>query len=157
MPFLFICSTGDHAGQSIVAWSIARRLLEKGANISIFKPFGTRLICVNDAWSDPDAFLFKDVLDIQYPLEMICPYVDSEKTAEQNGAIKILEEIKSLAHKLSTGKDLLIILGSKHIFFDSAPHSLPETSLISELNADLVLVHRYRKISTSLYSVHSVN
>ena len=80
----------------------------------------------------------------------------SEKILKQGEPTEILGEIKLLARELSTGKDLLLIFGSKHIFFDNVPHSLPDISLISELNANLVLVHRYTKISTSLYSILSV-
>jgi BioD-like phosphotransacetylase family protein len=50
-----------------------------------------------------------------------------------------------------------MIIGSNHIYFDDAPHPLPDVSLISELNADTVLVHRYGKISTTLYSLLSVH
>ncbi|MFC1531777.1 AAA family ATPase [Thermodesulfobacteriota bacterium] len=157
MPFLFIGSTGDHAGKSLIAWAIARRLLDKGLRLGFLKPFGTRLMQVNDIWADPDAFLFKKVLHIHEPLKIICPYVISEKVVKQGGPKEILEEIKSLARELSTGKDLLLVLGSKHIFFDDIPHSLPDISLISEFNADMVLVHRYKKISTSFYSILSVN
>ncbi|MFC1821026.1 AAA family ATPase [Thermodesulfobacteriota bacterium] len=157
MPFLFIGSTGDHAGKSLIAWAIARRLLDKGLRLGFLKPFGTRLMQVNDIWADPDAFLFKKVLHIHEPLKIICPYVISEKVVKQGGPKEILEEIKSLARELSTGKDLLLVLGSKHIFFDDIPHSLPDISLISEFNADIVLVHRYKKISTSFYSILSVN
>ena len=157
MPFLFIGSTGDHAGQSLCAWALARRLLEKGLRIGFLKPFGTRLIQIKDMWTDPDAFLFKEALNIQEPLEMICPYQISEKRVREGRPAEILGEIKSLAGRLSREKDLLLIIGSKHIFFDDVPHSIPDISLISELNADIVLVHRFEKISKSLYSILSVN
>ncbi|MFC1868548.1 AAA family ATPase [Thermodesulfobacteriota bacterium] len=156
MPFLFLGSTGDHAGQSLIAWAIVRRLMEKGLRIGFLKPFGTGLMKIDDTWADPDAFLFKTVLKIQEPLEKICPYVTAENRIKQDGPTEIIEKIKSLAHELSTGKDLLLILGSKHIFYDDVPHSVPDITLISELNAYTFLVHRYKNIPTSLYSILSV-
>jgi len=157
MSFLFIGSTGDHAGQSLVAWAIARRLLEKGLNLGVLKPFGTRLIQVNEVWTDPDASLFREVLNIEEPLERICPFTVSEKLERQGGPKEIINRIKSLASELSRGRDILLILGSKHIFFDDNPYSLPDTTVISELDADMALVHRHRKVSTSIYSILSVN
>jgi BioD-like phosphotransacetylase family protein len=156
MSVLFIGSTGDHAGQSLMAWAIARRLLEEGFRVGFLKPFGTRPVHINDRWTDADAFLFKEALNMPEPLEVICPYMPAEIAGTQQGAMKILEHITSIARKLSAGKDILLILGTKHIFFDDVPHALPDISIIKELNADLVLVHRYKKISTSLYSILSI-
>lgn len=156
MPFLFLASTGDHAGQSLMAWAISRRLLEKGLNIGFLKPFGTGLMKVDNVWVDPDAFLFKTVLNIQEPMEKICPYSSAENRVKQDGPGQIVERIKSLAHDLSSGKDLLLILGSRHIFYDDVPHSIPDITLISELGAYIFLIDRYKSSSTSLYSILSV-
>jgi hypothetical protein len=157
MSYIFICSTGDHAGQSLIASALALRLLEKGIRPGFFKPFATGLVRINDLWTDPDAYLFKEVLNIQEPLEVICPYLISDKSETRHSPVEILEKIKSLLHKLSEGKDTVLIAGSKHIFFDDAPYSIPDISIISELNADLVLAHRYRQISTTLYSILSIH
>ncbi len=157
MAFLFIGSTGDHAGQCLVSWAIAKRLLERGLHIGFFKPFGTGLRQVNHGWVDPDAFLFKEVLNLQEPIEVICPWMITENRVSSDKPNGILEEIRSMALKLSTGKDLLIIIGSRHVFFDDTTHSIPDITVISELNPDVVLVHRYRKVSTTLYSILSVN
>ena len=157
MSYIFICSTGDHAGQSLITFALALRLLEKGIRPGFFKPFGTGLVRINDRLTDPDAYLFKEVLNIQEPLEVICPYLISDKSETRCGPIEILENIKSLSQKLSEGKDAVLIAGSKHIFFDDAPYSIPDISIILELNADLVLTHRYRQVSTTLYSILSIH
>jgi BioD-like phosphotransacetylase family protein len=157
MSYLFISSTGDHAGQSLVACAVAFRLMEKKISPGFFKPFGTGFIHIDDIWTDPDAYLFKKILNIQEPLEMICPYLGSEEAETRHGPVEILEKIKSLIHELSKRKDIVLILGSKHIFFDDAPYSLPDIPIISELDAELVLIHRYRQISTTLYSILSVH
>jgi len=137
MSYLFISSTGDHAGQSIAACAVALRLLEKKIKPGIFKPFGTGLVRIDDMWTDPDAQLFKEILNLKDSLDMICPYLISEKVETLHGPVEILEKIKYLAHELLKEKDIVLILGSKHIFFDDAPYSLPDVSLMSELNADL--------------------
>jgi len=50
-----------------------------------------------------------------------------------------------------------LILGSKHIFFDDAACPIPDVTLIPELNAEFILVHRYRKASKAIYSILSVS
>ncbi|MDB9822796.1 AAA family ATPase [Deltaproteobacteria bacterium] len=157
MSHLFISSTGDQAGQSLVAWSIARRLLEMKIRPAFFKPSGTGLLRTDGIWTDPDALLFKNVLNIDEPLEMICPFLTSEKGAQQDGKIITLEEIKAFVSGLLKGREILLIAGCRHIFFDDVSHSPPDITIIKALNADLVLAHRYRQTSTTLYSILSVN
>jgi BioD-like phosphotransacetylase family protein len=157
MPFLFIGSTGDRAGHSLIAWAIARRLAEKGMTVGFIKPFGTDPIHVQGRWTDQDAFLFKEALKLSEPLERICPYLVSDETWRQKGNDEILEELKTLAREVSEGKDVVLLLGSKHIFFDDAACPIPDITLIPELNAEFVLVHRYRKVSKAVYSILSVS
>jgi BioD-like phosphotransacetylase family protein len=157
MSFLFIGSTGDRAGHSLVAWAIARRLVEKGRSVGFVKPFGTDPVHVHGQWTDQDAFLFKEALHLSEPLERICPYLVSDETWRHKAGDEILEELKTLAREVSEGKDIVLILGSKHIFFDDAACPIPDVTLIPELNAEFVLVHRYRQASKAIYSILSVS
>ena len=157
MPFLFIGSTGDRAGHSLVAWAVARRLVENGMSVGFIKPFGTDPVHMHGRWTDQDAFLFKEALNLPEPLERICPYLVSDETWRRKGNDEILEELKTLAGELSETKDIVLILGSKHIFFDDAACPIPDVTLIPELNAEFILVHRYRKVSKAIYSILSVS
>ncbi len=69
------------------------------------------------------------------------------------GADEILAGISSLARDLSVGKDVLLIMGSEHIFFDDASCPIPDIALATELNAHFILVNRYREPSRSIYSI----
>jgi BioD-like phosphotransacetylase family protein len=157
MSNIYISSTGDHAGQSLIAWTIARRLLERGINPGFFKPFGTGRIQVDDTWTDPDAFLFKKLLNIKEPLEMICPYADSESAEKEHKPRDVLSGIVRSEELFRSERDVLIIMGSKHIFFDETLNALPDISVMAEVNANLILVHKYQKFSATLYSILSVH
>jgi BioD-like phosphotransacetylase family protein len=157
MSFLFIGSTGDRAGHTLIAWAIARRLVEKGMRVGFIKPFGTDPVHIHGQWTDQDAFLFREALSLSDPLERICPYLVSDETWRRKGNDEILEELKTLAREVSEGKDVVVILGSKHIFFDDAACPIPDVTLIPELNAEFILVHRYRKVSKAIYSILSVS
>ena len=156
MSFIFTGATGDRAGHSLITWAIARRFLDRGNSVGFIKPFGTHPINKEGLWADPDAFLFKEVLNLQEPIEQICPYLLSEETWRQRGTDKILEEIQSLAQQISVGKDFLLVMGSEHIFFDDSSRPIPDVSLITELKADFVLVSRFRDTAKSIYSILSV-
>jgi BioD-like phosphotransacetylase family protein len=157
MPFLFIGSTGNHAGKSLLTWAIARRLVEKGLNVGFMKPFGTQPVHINGMWTDQDAALLKEALNLQEPFERICPYPVSEDGWREKNKEVIVKELKILAQELSSGKDVLLIMGTQHIFFDESPCPVPDTALINALQSDTILVNRYQQPSSSLYSILSVS
>jgi BioD-like phosphotransacetylase family protein len=117
------------------------------------KPFGTHPINLKGFWTDPDAFLLKEVLNLKEPLNRICPYLLSKEDWKEKPTEEILEDLKSLAQALSRGKDILLIMGSKHIFVDDASCPVPDISLVNALKADFVLINRFRKSSRSIYSI----
>jgi len=58
MSFLFIGSTGDRAGHTLIAWAIARRLAEKGMSVGFIKPFGTDPVHMRGPMDRPGRFSF---------------------------------------------------------------------------------------------------
>jgi BioD-like phosphotransacetylase family protein len=62
MAFLFIGSTGNRAGQSLIARSIAMSLKERGVLVGFMKPVGTDPINLNGVWSDHDALRYQPIL-----------------------------------------------------------------------------------------------
>ena len=112
MSILFIGSTGNHAGMSLLTWAIAQRLVERGLNVGFMKPFGTQSVRVDGVWTDPDAFLLKEVLNLQEPFNRICHYLVSEDGWREKEKGVIFEELKALAQDLSSKKDILLIMGT---------------------------------------------
>lgn len=157
MSFLFIGSTGDSSGHTLLTWALVRRLVEMGYTVGFIKPFGTRPIRIDGSWTDHDAVLFKEALGLSEPLSAICPYpIADAEGAMELGTMDPIEDLKHSIRKLAEGRDVLIIMGSKHIFFDDPNRPLPDISLIPLLGADFILIHRYRKVSKSVYSILSV-
>ncbi len=128
-----------------------------GLRVGFVKPFGTDPVFIDGRWVDHDAHLLKQSLQLKESLETLCPYLVSDETWRSRGNDEIMAGVKSLVTELSESKDLVIIMGSKHIFFDDAACPIPDISFIPELNADLLLIHRYRKISRTVYSLLSVS
>lgn len=156
MSFLFIGSTGDSAGHTLLTWAILRRLSERGYRVGFVKPFGTRPARIEGTWTDHDALLFKEELALPESLPEICPYPLADGEWKEKETTTSFEDMKRSMEKLSHGKDVLVVMGSKHIFVDDVTRPLPDISIIPALEADLILVHRYRKVSKSVYSILSV-
>lgn len=156
MPFLFIGSTGDRAGHSILTWAVARALRNRGFRVGFFKPFGTHPVQEQDVRSDADAFLFKKVLDLEIPFEHVCPYPSAEDIPVSRTSEELLTETADMARRLERDVDVLIVMGRTHMFLDDASHPAPDVSVINQLDADLLVVHRYRKLATTRYSLFSI-
>lgn len=156
MSFLFIGSTGGHAGLSLLTWAIGRKLGERGLRVGFMKPVGTQPVNSSGDLIDRDAMLFKTVWNLQDPTERICPFFASEEKWRDKGAPEILEEIGSVARKLSTGKDVLLMMGSEQVFFDDPSHPISDVSLVNSLKADFILLDRFQQTSRSIYSILSV-
>jgi len=157
MSLLFIGSTGDRAGHSLITWATARKLLNMGFKVGFVKPFGTDPVYIGGRWIDHDAYLIKESLKLKEPMEAMCPFLVSDEAWRTKGSDVIMSEFKSLVQELSESKDIVIIMGSKHIFFDDAACPIPDIAFIPELKSDCILVHRYRKISRTVYSILSVS
>jgi BioD-like phosphotransacetylase family protein len=156
MACVFIGSTGDHAGQTLLAWALGRRLMEMGLRVSLFKPFATHPLEVGGKWTDRDAVFFKEALRLDDPLERICPFVPPGPYLTETGPEVLADRIVTMANEISSGVDILLVMGFQDIFFDDVSHPVPDTSLINALGARLLLVTRYQEASTSIYSILSI-
>jgi len=154
MSFLFVGSTGDNAGQSLFTWALAKRFTQKGASVGFLKPFGSNRVKIDGRWVDRDAILFKDFLNLDVPLDTLCPHPFVEDDIKEPQ--KILERIEAVAHELSVEKDIILVMGCSHIFFDKNMNNVNDISIVNRLNADFILVNRYYSVSSSLYSIFSV-
>ena len=157
MSILFIGSTGDRSGHSLITWAVARKFQEMGLTVGFLKPFGTDPVLMQGRWMDHDAYLLKESLKLGEPLDVICPFLVSDEAWRTKGSEEIMARVKSLALEIALSHDILIMMGSKHIFFDDAACPVPDIAFIPELQAGCLLVHRYRKVSRTLYSLLSVS
>ena len=154
MPFLFVGSTGDNAGQSLFTWAISKKFKQKGLSLGFLKPFGSDPVKINGNWVDGDALLFKDFLNLNNPLNELCPYPFLEDDIKDPE--KILDNIDSVAHNLSINKDLILVMGCGRIFFDKSLHNVTDISIANRLKADFILLNRYHSLANSLYSILSI-
>ena len=161
MRSIFIGSTGGGAGQTLATWALAVRLKEKGLKVGFFKPYGLlpdSAISSPGSLCDPDVLLFKEVLEISEPDEILCPI----SLPENQGSVEIQGEelmgkIQKAFLEVSRGKDVVLIMGGKEIFFGEGGPGLSDGVLVKSFEASVLLVDRYQRDNLTFYSVLSLN
>jgi len=163
MRSIFIGSTGGEPGQTLATWALAVKLKAKGVQVGFFKPYGLLPELgpsAGGSFCDSDATLLKEVLDLAEPAEALCPVVLTENLiAEVSGSHedRLIEKIEKAFQETSRGKDVVLIMGAKEIFFGGGLSRLSDSLLVKLFNASVLLVDRYQRDNLTLYSLLSLN
>src|SRR4030042_4423850 len=163
MRSIFIGSTGGEPGQTLATWALAVKLKAKGVQVGFFKPYGLLPELGPSAeggFCDSDATLLKEVLDLAEPAEVLFPVVVTENLiAEVSGSHedRLIEKIEKAFQETSRGKDVVLIMGAKEIFFGGGLSRLSESLLVKLFNASVLLVGRQQRDNLTLYSLLSLN
>lgn len=163
MRVIFVGSTGNQPGQTLATWALTVRLKEKGLKVGFFKPYGLLPGMVPSAAGplcDADVLLMRETLDLPEPHEVLCPIAVSENavpTGLADSGEPFREKIQRSFQQVSAGKDVVVIMGAKEIFFGGGLSGLSDSTLVKEFNASVLLVDRYEKDHMTLYSLLSLN
>ncbi|MFQ5905215.1 MAG: phosphotransacetylase family protein [bacterium] len=119
MQSIYIMSTTDYSGKSLLALGIGLKLREFGKRIGYFKPFGRLATTVDGAVVDKDACVLKGVLGLDEPLQEICPVVltrDLLVDGLKGESPGLMDKVKKAFRKISRNKDVVIIGGAGNMF-----------------------------------------
>jgi BioD-like phosphotransacetylase family protein len=163
MNAIFVGSTGSEPGQTLAAWALAIRLKERGLNVGFFKPYGlvaNRDPVIKEPPWDPDVLFFKEALGLREEKETLCPVMLTApllaEIAESKGDA-VLGKIDEAFQEASRGKNVVLIMGAKEIFFGGDTSVLSDSVLVKRFRAEVVLVDRYQRDNLTLYSILSLN
>ncbi len=161
MRSIFVGSTGGGPGQTLATWALAVALKKRKLEVGFFKPFGLLPETAPSAGGGPcdsDVVLLRGVLGLQEADEFVCPVRVSENLLpEVSPGEDLLEKLRSAYHKISSGKDIVLIMGAKEIFFGEGLSGLSDSVLVKSFNASVLLVDRYLKDNMTLYSLLSLS
>ena len=119
MQSIYIMSTTDYSGKSLLALGIGLKLKELGKRIGYFKPFGRLATTVDGAIVDKDACIMKDVLGLKEPLQEICPVVltrDLLLDGLKGETPGLMDKVVETFDKISRDKDVVIVGGAGNMF-----------------------------------------
>ena len=163
MRSIFIGSTGGDPGQTLTTWALASKLQGKGLKVGFFKPYGLLPDMgrsIEGSLCDFDALLLKEVLGLSDPVDAICPVMVTEdfipEVSGKQGQ-QFTQKIKSAFQEISIGKDVVLVMGAKEIFFGGGLSGLSDSDLVKMFDATVLLVDHYQRDNLTLYSLLSLN
>jgi len=130
MRFLYLGSVVEKSGKSMVTLGLAKNHPGK---VGFFKPFKERLMRQGDRIIDQDAYLMREVLKLELPEEMLCPFTyDVFQTMH-------IEEVLSAYNKASCDHDLIIIEGTREVTTGYL-NDVSGLTISEAIGADMVLI-----------------
>ncbi|NLX47529.1 MAG: AAA family ATPase [Euryarchaeota archaeon] len=106
MRSLYLGSVVEKSGKSMVTLGLAKNF--KG-QAGFFKPFKERLMRTGDRVIDQDAYLMRQVLKLEQPEEVLCPFnYDVFRTLR-------MEDIKTAYTKASCQCEMMLIEGTREV------------------------------------------
>jgi BioD-like phosphotransacetylase family protein len=152
---LFVSSTGNLAGQSLVAWHLLRRLAERRLSPGFYKPLGR----VDETTPvDPDVALFTHLFDLPETPDALCPFTlqGYRDHAPEFTDAGFLDQVGARFDAVSGAHAAMVVLGSSDIFAAPDFLGLPDHRFIERLGARVVLVDRFVSESMTVYSALAV-
>lgn len=142
MQSVYIMSTTDYSGKSLLSLGIGLKLKDMGKRIGYYKPFGRLATTVDGSIVDRDAQVMKDVLGLEEPVQEICPIVltrDLLLDGLKGEASGLMERVRSGYERISRNKDVMIIGGAGNMF-DGLFLGIGGMQVAESLDAKVVLI-----------------
>jgi BioD-like phosphotransacetylase family protein len=147
MKTLFITSTCDYCGKTLVALGLGKRLQVDGFRVGYMKSLGRYPITVSGTVVDSDAALMYELLELDDPLEFISPAIMTQDviTRTYSGEdLQLAEKIVRAHRELSRDKDVIIV-GGAGTFSEGTLLGVSARELVEPLDAHVIVVDKCQK------------
>jgi BioD-like phosphotransacetylase family protein len=115
VPGIYVVSTSGFSGKTAFCLGLTMKFKSLGYRIGYFKPIGTELTRWGVKAADEDAVLMKEVLQLDFPIEVINPlslrtyFLDEYMKVDRK---RVLENILEAYRKASENRDIMIVEGA---------------------------------------------
>ena len=145
MRTIYLVSVAPFAGKNVLCLGLAHQLAQQGMTVGYMKPYGPMAIMHDGVETDGDALLFKEVLQLEEPIEDLCPVVLGSKTVAdvlRGVDIGAREAISQAFERNAQGKDVMLVVGTGCL---AAGMWLgcPTLEIVNLMQAKVVMLDRY--------------
>ncbi|MGE5248208.1 MAG: AAA family ATPase, partial [Verrucomicrobiota bacterium] len=142
---LYIASTYEYSGKTLVALALGKIWGEKGVRVGYVKPLGKIPVTEGGRIFDDDAAFLARELSLEGPAEAICPVVitqDLVMAAYRGENVRLRGKISAAVHDAEARSELLLIGGTANLR-DGVFLGLSPLELIANYDCRVVLVDRF--------------
>lgn len=144
MKTLFITSTCDYCGKTMVALGLGKRLQADGYKVGYMKSLGRYPTSVDGKVIDSDAALMYEILELDDPMEYVSPAIMTQDVIAQayNGEkLELKDKIVRAHQEISENKDVVIV-GGAGTFSEGSLLGVSAKELIPLLDAQAIIVDK---------------
>ena len=147
MKTLFITSTSDYCGKTMVALGLGKRLQADGLKVGYMKSLGRYPVLVDGNPVDSDATLMYEVLKLDDPMEFVSPAIMTQDIIAQaysGEKLQLSEKIINAHGEISKSKDVVMV-GGAGTFTEGSLLGVSAKELIPRLDAQSIIVSKCEK------------
>lgn len=114
MKSIFIASVSPLSGKNLICLGLGLKFKKDGYKVGYFKPVGFSPALVEGVLTDEDAIFLSKSLQVDEPLQSICPVVitdDLIRRLMSGEELNIRQKTMTAFHHVSQGKDIMIARG----------------------------------------------
>jgi uncharacterized protein len=142
---IFIASLSTFSGKNLICLGLGLKFKKDGYTVGYFKPVGLSPLHVEDVLTDEDALFLSKALNVDEPLQSICPIVVTDDLIDRlmkGEDLHIRQKTMASFQEVSAGKDIIIARGLGRL---SGGTSLrfSELDFIKESNAKVIFVDKF--------------
>ena len=142
MKTIFVTSTCDYCGKTLVALGMGKRLQADGFKVGYMKFLGRYPTMVDNILVDSDAVLMREVLELDDPMEFISPAImtqDIIARAYDGENLQLGEKILQAHTEISKDKDVVIV-GGTGTYSEGTLLGVSARELVDILDAQVIVV-----------------
>ncbi len=149
---VFIASVSPFSGKNLICLGLGLQFKKDGYAIGYFKPVGFSPAIVENVHTDEDAVFLSKALEVNEPIQSICPVVVTDETIGRlirGEELKIREKTLKAFNLASEGKDIMITRGVGRLSGGSCL-GFSELDFIRETHAKVIFVDKFQAYSDTL-------
>ncbi len=149
---IFIASVSPFSGKNLICLGLGLKFKKDGYKVGYFKPIGFSPVVVENVLTDEDAVFLSKALEVNKPLQSICPVVltdDLLRRLTSGEELNIREKTMTTFYQAAKEQDIMIARGLGRL---SGGTSLQfsELDFIKESHAKVIFIDKFQSTIDTL-------
>jgi hypothetical protein len=145
MTLIYVGSVRAFAGKNLFSLGLARNLINQGLSLAVMKPYGANPQAIDDTYTDGDAWIMNETLELGQTPDQCCPVVrtqDLVAKALRGHTEDYMAKIKAAYQEVGQGKDAVMLCGAGTLR-SGAMVGVGGYKLALESGAKVIIIDRY--------------